>query len=439
MAQLTFGKKLAYSTGGFALNLANLAISQWLMKLYVPSKELALISPVLFSLIFLIGRLTDGITEPLIGYLSDNFRSKRGRRLPFIIFATLPVAVISFLLWTPPFPGHYHWLNGVYVFVMVQLFFISWSTLANPYMSLLPEFTSDLKERVNISTMQSVFLMLGTLVFGAMGAVKEKFGWMGIGAVLFFATIISFLPTIIFIRQPSSIKHAEAKEKFRMVTILLWAKTTFKNRPFVYLLTATSLFWFSLNMIILLVPFWSQYILGNTDDKVVMIMAPVLGANILFFFAFNILSKKFGKYLLFLVVLAGAAVCMPLLALVGKISIMTPMLQTQIVMGLIGVFMAGFIMLPFALLADVIDYDEVLTGKRREGIYFGVQAIFQKVSIGISISVAGLLMYLGARNTPSLGGLRMIPVAAGITALISFIIFLKYPLREKDGKIHLEK
>lgn len=438
MPQLTFGKKLAYSTGGFALNLANLAISQWLMKLYVPSIKTALISPVLFSLIFLLGRVTDGITEPLIGYLSDNYRSKRGRRLPFIMFATIPVALVSFLLWTPPFPGQYHWLNGIYVFVMVQLFFILWSTLANPYMSLLPEFTSDLKERVNISTMQAVFLMLGTLAFGAMGAVKETFGWVGIGAVLFIATIISFLPTIVFIKRPSSLEHRQESEKFRLVTILQWAKTTFKNKAFVLLLSATSLFWFSLNMIILLVPFWSQYILGNTDDKVVLIMAPVLGANILFFFVFNILSKKFGKYLLFLVVLGGAAIVMPLLALVGKMQIVSLMLQTQVIMGLIGVFMSGFIMLPFAILADVIDYDEVLTGKRREGIYFGVQAIFQKFSIGISITVAGLLMYLGAENTPSVTGLKMIPVSAGITAFISFIIFLKYPLREKDGKIYIK-
>ena len=142
---------------------------------------------------------------------------------------------------------------------------------------------------------------------------------------------------------------------------------------------------------------------------------------------------------MFLVVLGGAAIFMPLLAFVGYFNIFTPMIQTQIIMGFVGVFMSGFIMLPFALLADVIDYDEVLTGKRREGIYFGVQAIFQKVSIGISISIAGVLMYFGAANTPSLTGLKLIPVAAGITSLIAFFMFLKYQLREKDGKIVYKK
>jgi Na+/melibiose symporter-like transporter len=125
------------------------------------------------------------------------------------------VAAVSFLLWTPPLPHEQSWINGVYIFVMVQLFFILWSTLANPYMSLLPEMTTDLKERVDISAMQAVFLMIGTLVFGFLGPIKEAFGWIGIGAVLFIATIVSFLPTILTIKQRPSDEKRGAQERFR--------------------------------------------------------------------------------------------------------------------------------------------------------------------------------------------------------------------------------
>ena len=124
MPQLTFGKRLSYSMGGMALNLANLVISQWLLKLYVPSKDTALVAVTLFSLIFLIGRVLDGISEPIAGFLSDHWRSKRGRRIPFIMAMTLPTALITFLLWIPPFPNEMHWLNAVWVFALVQLFFI---------------------------------------------------------------------------------------------------------------------------------------------------------------------------------------------------------------------------------------------------------------------------------------------------------------------------
>jgi GPH family glycoside/pentoside/hexuronide:cation symporter len=438
MGQLSFGKKLSYSMGGIALNLANLAISQWLLVLYVPTKDKALVASLLFSLIFLAGRITDGITEPLIGFLSDHWRSKRGRRIPFIIFATLPVAAVSFLLWTPPLPHEQSWINGVYIFVLVQLFFILWSTLANPYMSLLPELTSDLKERVDISAMQAVFLMIGTLIFGFLGPIKEAFGWIGIGSVLFIATIVSFLPTILVIKQRPSDVRRGADERFCFMMIFSWAATTFKNRAFIRYLAATALFWFALNLFIIIVPFWSKYVLGNTDDKVVLLMAPLLAANLVFFFVFSVLSKKFGKYVMFLVTLAGCAAAMSLLWFVGPALPASPQVQTQVVMGLVGVFMAGFMMLPMALLADVIDYDETLTGKRREGIYFGMQSILQKISIGVSIPLAAALMYAGGGMTPTELGLKLIALVAGFFALLACAVFLTYPLREREGKVFVK-
>jgi len=159
MQQLRFGTKLSYAMGGMALNLANLVISQWLMKLYVPSRDSALVAGALFAGIFFSGRFMDGVIDPVAGFISDNFQSKRGRRIPFIAAMTVPAALVSFLLWVPPYPGGAHWLNAVYLFVLVQLFFVCWTFLANPYMALLPEITSDLDERVNIATMQAVFLM----------------------------------------------------------------------------------------------------------------------------------------------------------------------------------------------------------------------------------------------------------------------------------------
>lgn len=439
MGQLAFGKKFSYSVGGIALNLANLAISQWLLVLYVPTKDTALVASLVFSLIFLAGRITDGITEPLIGFLSDHWRSKRGRRIPFIIFATLPVAAVSFLLWTPPLPHEQSWVNGVYIFVMVQLFFILWSTLANPYMSLLPELTTDLKERVDISAMQAVFLMVGTLIFGFLGPIKEAFGWIGIGAVLFIATIVSFTPTIVTIKQKPSDTLRAAGERFRFSLIFSWAATTFKNRAFVRYLAATALFWFALNLFIIIVPFWSKYVLGNTDDKVVLLMAPLLAANLVFFFVFNVLSKRFGKYAMFLVTLGGCGAAMSLLWFVGPDIPVTLQIQTQVVMGVVGVFMAGFMMLPMALLADVIDYDETLTGKRREGIYFGVQSILQKMSIGVSIPLAAALMYAGGGVTPTELGLKLVSLAAGLFAFLACAVFFAYPLRERGGRVYVKR
>ncbi|HSV96944.1 MAG TPA: MFS transporter [Spirochaetota bacterium] len=433
MRQLRFGTKLSYAMGGMALNLANLVISQWLMKLYVPSRDSALVAGALFAGIFFSGRLMDGIIDPVAGFVSDHFKSKRGRRIPFIAAMTIPAALVSFLLWVPPYPDGSHWLNAVYLFVMVQLFFICWTFLANPYMALLPEITSDLDERVNITTMQAVFLMIGTFIFGAMGAIKDELGWIGIGAVTGALTLVSFFPTVFTIKEKSSIGRI-AKERFRFTTIMDWTRTTFKNRSFVILVAATSSLWFALNMVILVVPFWVQYALDMTDREVVLLMAPLLVVNIVFFFVFNYIAKRLGKFTAFVATLASAAVTMPLLGLSGYLPFGDMMLQSQIAMALVGIPVSGIMVLPPALLADVIDHDETLTGKRREGIYFGVQAIFQKIAIGLSIAVATALMYGGGSETASVWGLRMISVSAGAAALVSLAFFTRYPIREKDGK-----
>ena len=123
MSQLPTRKKLAYAAGGTAMNLTNLVIAQWIFKLYVPNPAAALVPVALFSAIFFFGRITDGITDPLVAYWSDRLRSKRGRRIPFIIWSLGPFAVVYFLLWAPPMAGQ-HWLNAVWAVVLIQAYFI---------------------------------------------------------------------------------------------------------------------------------------------------------------------------------------------------------------------------------------------------------------------------------------------------------------------------
>ncbi|TAL35210.1 MAG: MFS transporter [Spirochaetes bacterium] len=435
MGELGLGKKISYALAGVSLNLANLVISQWLLKLYVPSRDEALVDAVLFSAIFLLGRITDGIAEPLVGYWTDHHRSRRGRRIPFIAFGLVPAALATLLLWTPPFPHESHWLNAVYIFIVVQAFFICWSIVANPYLSLLPEITRDGKERVDIATMQAGFIMLGTVVFAFMGPLKDAFGWASMGMVAGGLTIITFLPTLFAIKEAPSPDTAPRDEGFSPRLIFDWARTTFHNRPFVIYLSAAALYWLSLNMLTLLIPFWIQYVLHEPDSSVALVMAPFLAANVAFFFVFNALSRRFGKFAMFALCLAGTGITMPLLWLTGMVPL-SPMAYTQVVMGLAGAFIAGYIMLQPAILADIIDHDEKLTGRRREGIYVGMQAIFSKLSMGISIAVASVLMYAGGIEKPTELGLKLIMVLGGAVSLAAFLVFLRYPIRERDGKAY---
>lgn len=434
--KLGLGEKLAYASGGLALNFANLLISQWLLRLYAPDKERALVAPAFFALAFLAGRVMDGLTDPLVGYLSDRTRSRFGRRKPFIAAALLPSAAVSALLWLPPNPAGASWSNAAWLFLMVQLFFIAWTLLANPYMSLLPELTLDARERVDLSTLQALFLMLGTVLSAFIGSIKSAHGWAGLAATVFVVTMVSFLPTVFFVRErggsPSPTARDEAERPAPPVGLPgglpAWIVATFANKPFVALLAATSTFWFSLNVMILLVPFWVELVGGRGEAEVVLAMLPLIGANVAGFALCNPLAKRFGKRPVFLATLGLSGLASISLLAVGRAPL-EPFLHTQLVMGLYGLATSGFLMLPNALLADVVDFDAERSGMRREAIHFGVQAFFQKVAIGLSIVASSALLFVGGSGAPTRMGLDLVAGSAGLAALLAAGIFTRYKLR----------
>jgi GPH family glycoside/pentoside/hexuronide:cation symporter len=432
MPNLSFPRKLAYASGGLALNFANLLISQWLLRLYVPDQVNALVAPALFSLIFLIGRIVDGVIDPFVGYFNDRFRSRWGRRKPFIALALIPTALVSALMWFPPFPHELSWVNGVFIFVLVQLFFIFWTALANPYLSMIPEISRDLNERVDITTWYAVFLMVGTVLSALIGNIKEAAGWGGLGVTVGLVAVVSFLPTLLFVPEPPAPPPEKRAGSLRgeLGGMALWIGTTFGNFPFVVLLTATSLFWFALNLMIILVPFWVQHVCGRGDGDVIMIMLPYIAANLIAFAPANLASKRWGKQAVFMATLALSAAASFSLALVGRTGL-DPFLQTQLTMALYGLATSGFLMLPNALLADVIDYDAARSGSSRAAVHFGVQSFFQNSANGLSIVAAAALMYVGGRATPTPLGLKLIAGVSGLAAATAALVWLAYPLRDK--------
>src|ERR1700736_33274 len=129
-AQLT-----TYSLGGLAMNLTNLVVSQWLYERYVVGGVLA---PAVFSIVLLAGRITDGVSDPFVAFWTDNVRTKRGRRIPFLLFGALPFAIVCLLLWTPPVAAA-PWIRTLYSVIVTQLFFLGYALVVTPYLALLPE------------------------------------------------------------------------------------------------------------------------------------------------------------------------------------------------------------------------------------------------------------------------------------------------------------
>src|SRR3984957_10720554 len=120
---LTTVQLVTYSLGGLGMNLTNLVVSQWLYERYVVE---GVLGSAVFSLVLLAGRITDGVSDPFVAFWTDNARTRRGRRMPYLLFGTLPFAIVCLLLWTPP-AGAALWIRTVYSILVVQLFFLGYA------------------------------------------------------------------------------------------------------------------------------------------------------------------------------------------------------------------------------------------------------------------------------------------------------------------------
>ena len=414
-AGLTRLQLAVYSLGGLAMNLTNLVVSQWLFERYVVG---GILSASIFSTILLAGRITDGVSDPFVAFWTDNTRSRRGRRIPFLTYGVLPFAIVCLLLWNPPV-GASPAVRVIFSIAVTQLFFLGYALVVTPYLALLPEIAGSTAQRLNLTTGQAIAAMVGTLLFALCGLIIQSAGFIGLGWLMAIAVLVSFYQLTFLIRE-----HHVPEKGARLLDVFAWIAQVARSRYFLPLLLSTSLYWFGLNLLLMLVPRWVEEVLHLQRDAVTWVMLPFIGVNLVGFFVFNWLGKRIGKFRGFLVVLALSALVFPLLAISPRLTFASPLIVMQVLVAISGLPVAGFAVLPFALLADVIDVDAKSSGARREAIYFGVQAIFQKSMIGISV-----VAFASSHEAFGTKCLSWIAGASGGVCALGFLVFCFYPIR----------
>ncbi len=396
--------KLAHGSGAAAFGIKNGGFDYFLLLFYGTVIGL---EPGLVGLAILIALVVDAISDPLVGYWSDNFRSRWGRRHPFMYAAALPVALSYFLLWNPPDWGQ----TGLFVYltvlaVLIRTFITFYET---PSSALIPELTTDYADRTSLQAYRLLFgwsagtgmsvVMFGVLLTGPLGMRDpDAYATYGIiASLLIFATIMmSALGThsrIPYLHQPVG-----TGERYSVGRIFREMLQTLSEKSFIALFLATMLFAIASGLSAALAFLMLNYFWGFSEYQIFIWTCSVFISALLGFVLAPRATRRLGKKraTILLGVLAFTIQPMPvLLRLAGLMPENGDPLLFPLVLGVNVIDLALIIavqVVSFSMIADLVESNELRTGRRSEGVYYAAVTFTRKTTQGLGVLAAGLIL-----------------------------------------------
>lgn len=426
--------KLGFGLGG--ANECLLANSIGAMSSYVFNITLG-VSPVLIGIAGAAPRLWEAITDPAIGSMSDNYRSRFGRRKPFIAVGAILAAVIFAAIWFVP-RGWSERAYFNYLLVGSILFFTAYALFNIPWNAMGYEMTPDYHERTKVMAYRSVFSALGGIGLPWLFALTklscfkdtlEGARYVGVGTAILMI-ILGLMPVILG-KENYSVQ-VERQEKIPLMVAL---RASFNNVPFMAIVGSVTLMIIGIFTVAALGPYLTIYYVLKGDQKAASIIIGWGGTSyaLISIVATPVIafaSSKMGK--------RNALQAFLGLALVGCFSKWFCYNQSNPYLTivpnlLIGPGFAAVWMLCHAMIADICDVDELKTGMRREGFYGAVYNWALKLGVTGASVLSGLVLVgtgfnqaLGSGQKPqTLLLMRIFFVAIPAVANIAAMILLR--------------
>ena len=423
--------KICYSLPALVLSLLGIAFYVYLPKFYADVVGLDL---AVLGYIILASRVFDAVTDPVIGYISDRVKHKRGRRKSMMLWALAPLVICFYFLLTPPEALSQQ--NGTIWFAAFTFsFFLCWTMLTIPYESWGPELTTDYDERTRVFSFRDGALVLGTL-FAAIipeavrraangdrqtfQAVALLYGLLLVGVVL---TCLRFVP------EKKLEESQQAKKQFFITTL-----EVLKNKHFLVLLVAYTIAGFGAALPATLIFFYVQDVLGTVGGGGFLLLYFLLGFLFVpVWMKLGVLWGKRNAWMWAMAINTGA--------FIGVLGLGRGDATTYgILVAVSALGYGGTQVLPSAMQADVIDVDELNYGERREGQFIGLWAISKKLAAALGAGIAFPILansgYLPGSSANSADSLQMLSfLYAGVPSLcnmLSLAILSQYTLGKEE-------
>ncbi len=418
------------------------------------------IEPRLASIGALVGIVWDAINDPLIGMLSDRMKSKYGRRRPFLLWFAFPFGLSFVMLWSAP-----NWESQVGLLVYVTLAFMISDTLttlvAMPYLALTPELTRDYDERTSLSSFRTVFQLLAAMavvvvapmiVDGVLaGGGTQQQGFMLAGAVFGAIGALPLFLIGLLVRERYTPRDEESPS-FAETIKMAWGNVPFRFAAGIYMFN-----WSAVDMVAITFPFFLLYWVAQGDLLAkINIWGVDLALESAFFGVMMLvcilfvpfwlwLAKRYNKVRAYIVGMCAWIFVQALIFSIqpGEVEYLL------MIAAMAGIGVSAAYILPDSILPDVIEWDELRTGRRQEGIYYGIRTLIRKLTgalvIFITLQVLGWSGYQSpptdavrfTQSDSALFSIRMLVSYIGVTILLGTVVLAWfYPLtREKYERI----
>ncbi|TFG08952.1 MAG: MFS transporter [Promethearchaeota archaeon] len=435
--KVTKGMRIAFANGDIGDTVAQFTFQFLIFTFYFTVVKLPVM---LVSLGFIFWSLWNAFNDPMIGYLSDRTKSRWGRRVPWMMGATIPLAIVMIMLFTPPIVLNSDLINFFYLLFILIAYDTVFTSFNLNYNALFSEMFVEMEERSAIGKIRISFTMIATILAFVVPTliiedITNRYNrpetlnqYQMTGIVAAIIILISYFIILKWgVREPKEFsKDADTAMSFRTTL-----KYSFKNKSFLWFLIPGLGTWMVIYILPTLAPLHMTYAIGIEDSELigVILLVMFLSAAASTPIWESIRRKK------------GARISGMIGIVVWTIPTLFFAFATSFEMALIiaifeGIGLGGGIYFYDQCMAEIIDEDEVKYGTRRSGIYYAVINFLIRISTIINFLVIGLVFsstdwqtYEPNPGIDTIFALRLlIGVYPAIILIISFIGMYFYPI-----------
>jgi GPH family glycoside/pentoside/hexuronide:cation symporter len=381
---ISIKEKIAYGLGDTASNIIFQTVMMFLLLFYTDVMGL---SPAVVGTMFLLVRVIDAVTDPLMGNIADNTKTKWGQFRPYLLWLALPFAIISVLAFTTPNLSDDN--KVIYAFVTYTLLMIAYTAINIPYCALGGVLTADAKERVTVQSYRFVFGMLGGVIVAAATMPMVEYLGNGDKAKGYQLTMIamSLLGFVLFLLCFLGTKERVSLPENQTSTFKENLQSLWKNDQWRILCIAAFFLLTGQVLRFTLAVYYVKYFLGR-EDLITSFLTLGVVASMIGCAVAQPLAKRVCKIKAYITLqLISATICL-FSFFIG---------ENQIILAYIAFIAWKFFLdmatpLLWAKMADTIDYGHKKTGIRITGMVYSGVIFFIKMGVAIGGALAGWLL-----------------------------------------------